>query len=138
MNESSIAAGTSIARGMVTSAGEGTVVLAKPQTDYALELVVENGAALDVGSFARGEIRVRAAHMHRIKSGGRYIEPVAGPPRRVSGRVLEVDFHANVLVIDAGPFPVVCTPNGLQKATDFAPDQMVTMGVKPGATFVAV
>ena len=124
-----------ISEGVLSAIGEGTITLAKPGANYALELVALEPVAKSVGDKVRGEIRVQAARMDVIASGGKYIEPVAGPPRRVAGRIIEVDGRANLVVVDAGPFTVVCTPHPLQKASRFRVDQMVTMGVKPGAAF---
>ena len=113
-------------------------MLHKPGTDYALELAIDPEAVIEPGGMVTGEIRVEAARIDTIKTGGRYIEPLAGPPRRVAGRVIEPDPHANVIVVDAGPFPVVCTPSHPQRSKDFEHGQLVTMGVRPGAVFVPV
>ncbi len=137
MSESATSSVT-ISEGVLRASGNGTITLAKPGTDYALELVVGEAPAAPVGGKIRGEIRVNAARMDVIETGGKYIEPVAGPPRRVAGRIVEIDSRVNLVVVDAGPFTVVCTPHELQKATRFRVDQMVTMGVKPGATFKAI
>ena len=137
MSESATTSVT-ISEGVLKAAGEGTVTIAKPGTNYALELVALEPVSKDVGEKIRGEIRVQAARMDLIASGGKYIEPVAGPPRRVAGRIVEIDSRANLVVVDAGPFTVVCTPHPLQKASKFAVDQMVTMGIKPGAAFRSI
>lgn len=127
-----------ISEGVLREAHDGTIVLAKPQTDYALELLVDEPVAKEPGAKIRGEVRVQAARMDVIETGGKYIEPVSGPPRRVAGRIVEIDPRANLVVVDAGPFNVVCTPHPLQKASKFRVDQMVTMGIKPGARFKAI
>jgi len=127
-----------ISEGVLRASEGGTITLAKPGTDYALELVVGEAPSARLGEKIRGEIRVNAARMDVIETGGKYIEPVAGPPRRVAGRIVEIDSRVNLVVVDAGPFNVVCTPHELQKATRFQVDQMVTMGVKPGATFKSI
>ena len=127
-----------ISEGVVKATADGTITLAKPGTNYALELVALEHVSKGVGEKIRGEIRVQAARMDVIASGGKYIEPVAGPPRRVAGRIVEIDSRANLIMVDAGPFTVVCTPHPLQKASKFQVDQMVTMGVKPGAAFRSI
>lgn len=124
-----------ISEGVLRAIGGGTVTIAKPETNYALELVVDEPVTRAVGEKVRGEVRVNAARMDVIETGGKYIEPVDGPPRRVAGRIVEIDGAANLVIVDAGPFNVVCTPHPLQKASKFRVDQMVTMGVKPGASF---
>lgn len=137
MSESATTSVT-ISEGVIKGAADGTITLAKPGTNYALELVALEPVSKPVGAKIRGEVRVQAARMDVIASGGKYIEPVAGPPRRVAGRIVEIDARANLVVVDAGPFTVVCTPHELQKASKFAVDQMVTMGVRPGASFKAI
>jgi hypothetical protein len=128
--------GLTIVEGVVRGAGEGTVVLARAGTDYALEL--ESSVDAAIGEKVRGEIRLNAAKITVIETGGKYIEPLEGTPRRVAGRIVEIDRRANLLVVDAGPFVVVCTPGALQKAARFEAGQMVTMGVMPGASFKAI
>lgn len=137
MNHSASQATQSVTSGVVAERRGGEITLAHPGSSYRLDLRLDEPeqGGVAVGARVRGEIRVQAARIDVIKTGGKYIEPVDGPPRRVAGRVLETDRYANIVIVDAGPFVVVCTPNAHQKASDFAVDQLVTMGVKPGATF---
>lgn len=124
-----------VAEGVLREVRGETIVLAKPGTNYRIELVATSPIDLKPGAKVRGEIRVQAARMDVIGTGGKYIEPVEGPPRRVAGRIVEISEGANLLVVNAGPFPVVVKPHKLQQASQFAVDQLVTMGVSPGAEF---
>jgi len=128
-------AAKTITEGVARDVTPEALTLVRPQTDYAVRLLTEEPSGIENGAKARGEIRVQAARIDVIRTGGRYIEPVAGPPRRVAGRIVEIDERANLVAVDAGPFVVVCKPNQHQQAKQFRVDQMVTMGVRPGATF---
>ncbi len=130
--------GLTIVEGVLRATGDDFVSLAKAGTEYVLDLVVESPVGKEPGEKVRGEIRVSAAKITVIETGGKYIEPLVGTPRRVAGRIVEIDGRANLLVVDAGPFVVVCTPGPLQKAARFEVGKMVTMGVKPGASFKAI
>ncbi len=124
-----------VADGVLREARGERIVLARPGTNYRIELIPTAPVELKPGAKIRGEIRVQAARIDVIATGGKFIEPVEGPPRRVAGRIIDVDENANLLVVNAGPFPVVVTPHKLQRASQFAIDQLVTMGVSPGAEF---
>jgi hypothetical protein len=124
-----------IAEGVFRGREGEAIILAKSGTDYRIELIPASPLDAAPGAKLRGEIRVQAARMDVITSGGRYIEPIEGPPRRVAGRIVAIDEAANRVVVNAGPFPVVCTPHKLQNASQFRVDQLVTMGVSPGAEF---
>ncbi len=132
------ATSTTINEGVLRAVSAEEITLAKSGTDYALDLLPVEAITKSAGDKIHGEIRVHSARIDVIETGGKYIEPVEGPPRRVAGRIIEIDTRANLVVVNAGPFVVVCTPNEHQKARQFQIDQLVTMGVKPGATFKAV
>jgi len=122
-------------RGRARSRDGEAIILARPGTDYRVELIPASPVDAEPGARLRGEIRVQAARMDVIATGGKYIEPVDGPPRRVAGRIIAIDERANLVHVDAGPFPVACKPHKLQQASQFRVDQLVTMGVSPGAEF---
>ena len=83
-------------------------------------------------------IRAKARRIDVVQTGGRYVEPVYGRPRRVQGAVLAIDEGANTITIGAG-VPIVVKPtDARQKAADFALGDFVTFGVLPGATIEVV
>ena len=131
-------AARTITEGVARCVAPDALTLVKPQTDYAVRLLTEEPTGAAEGAKLRGEIRVLAARIDVIRTGGRFIEPVEGPPQRIAGRIVEIEERANRLAVDAGPFVVVCKPNQHQQAKQFRVDQMVTMGVRPGATFKPV
>ena len=124
----------SVARGILRETSEGKIVLTFPGTEYRLHLATKGGVSAPVGAKVEGRIVAQARRMDVIKSGGRYIEPVEGRPRRVQGRVIGVDEAADCVIVSAG-VPICCKTDDRQKATDFKPDQMVSMDVLPGAFF---
>lgn len=119
-------------------AGEGQdpwLELKLPGTDYRLKLVPPQGFAAEVGDKLEGRIEGKARRMDVIPAGGRYVEPVAGRPRRVQGRIVGGDVSANTLAVKAGPVLHVTPTDPRQKASDFMIGQMVSFDVEPGATF---
>lgn len=74
--------------------------------------------------------------MDRVDTGGRYVEPVYGPPRRVQGSVVAVT--AEHVVIHAG-FPIHCRPTDPRQSPEqFKPGDFLSFDVLPGATFTPV
>jgi hypothetical protein len=70
-----------------------------------------------------------------VQSGGKYIEPVFGHPRRVQGSVVSTDSSSNSITVHAG-VPIVCAiTDSRQKASQFEPGQFVSFDVLDGATF---
>jgi hypothetical protein len=109
------------------------VVLTFPNTSYEMHLVPSGDVRTPLGKRIIGTIRARARRIDVVESGGRYVEPVYGRPRRVQGSVLAVDSDA--VVVDAG-VPIRCTPTDpRQKPADFSPGQFVSFDVLDGAIF---
>lgn len=142
-----------LARGVLADAVEATatapayMVFALPGTSYALHLRTQT-PTIDLrpslGKRAVGTIRCRARRVDVVSTGGRYVEPVMGRPRRVQGTILQTRPAENAIVVSAGgavtadglPMPIVCeltAPN--QRAEAFAVGQLVSMDVHEGATF---
>lgn len=126
-----------IAEGVLVDKGDDFIVLAVPGTNYELRLLVPSPIDAPVGSKLRGRVRVRARRIDKIKAGGRYIEPVAGRPRRIQGRVTSVDEVNDVLVVRAA-IPINCRTNGIQRAGMFTVDHLVSFDIDPDARFEPV
>lgn len=132
-----------IARGVLVDEHEGVIDLAIAGTDYRLELVV--GSALNarandmLNRRIRGVIRAQARRIDVVVTGGRYVEPVYGRPRRIQGSIVALDPSADTVTVQAhDALPIVCKTNGIQHATDFKIGQFVSFDVAPGATFSRV
>ncbi len=112
------------------------VNISVPNTSYQIYLVPKGVVHGETGKRIIGTIRAVARRIDEVKTGGRYVEPVYGRPRRVQGRVVRVEGDA--VVIDAG-VAIHCTPTDpRQKAGDFKPGQFVSCDVLEGATFEQV
>lgn len=119
-----------------TATRAGYIVLSVPNTSYQLHLVPT--AELSPGGVGKrliGTIRAEAKRIDVVQSGGRYIEPVYGRPRRVQGAVVAIDEAAGGVVVNCG-VPVLCIPtDGRQAAAQFEPGQFVSFDVLDGASF---
>jgi hypothetical protein len=129
-----------LARGTLAGVTEATatrpagITLAVPNTSYELHLVAGPVKA-EVGKRIIGVIRADAKRVDTVKTGGRYIEPVYGRPRRVQGSVVAIDTAANAVIVDAA-VPIHCRlTDQRQKAADFQPGQFVSCDVMDGARF---
>ena len=117
--------------------GGAKVVIAVPETSYRLELVALKPLDTPIGKKVAGTIRVNARRVDVVRTGGRYVEPVFGRPRRVQGRVIAVDAGTNTLTVNAG-VAVHLKLDRLQRADQFREDELVSCDVMPGATFTPV
>ncbi len=74
------------------------VVLSLHESAYAIRLRWAGDDAPSTGVVA-GRIQVRALRLHGSSAGGRFIEPVAGAPRIVSGTVEAIDAGSATIAI---------------------------------------
>jgi hypothetical protein len=130
-----------LARGILGGARDATatrpahLILTVPNTSYELQLVPVGSVRALPGKRIVGPIRAQAGRLDTVKTGGRYIEPVYGRPRRIQGAVVRTDSASNSVVIDAA-VPIHCRlTDARQKAADFQPGQFVSCDVMDGATF---
>lgn len=114
-------------------------VLRTPGTDYRLHLVVAPSVDTPVGERVTGLVKARAKRVDVVPSGGRYIEPVFGRPRRVQGTVVGGDASANTLHVHCGACLMIAElTDPRQKPADFRLHQLVSFDVERGARFEAV
>ncbi len=128
-----------LARGTLTEAVAATatkpahVRLSFANTSYVLYLLPTAPVKAQPGDKVFGTIHARARRVDVVPSGGRFVEPVIGRPRRVQGLVIARD--GGVLVVDAG-VPMHCTlTDGRQHVGDFPVGAMVSFDVLEGAGF---
>jgi len=130
-----LARGTFLGAVAATATKPASVKHAFPNTRYEMHLLPESGVATEPGKRIIGTIHAQARRIDRVETGGRYVEPVFGRPRRVQGRVVAVETESNEVVVHAG-VPIHCRPTDpRQKATDFAEGDFVSFDVLEGATF---
>jgi hypothetical protein len=116
-----------------TATQTGHIVVSIPNTSYRLHLLPSTPITSELGKRIIGTIRAKARRIDSVQTGGRYVEPVFGRPRRIQGSVLSISGDA--VVVDA-TMPIHVTPTDpRQKATDFAPGQFVSFDALGGATF---
>ncbi len=128
-----------LARGVLGAAISATatrpeyVVFLVPNTNYELHLMPSGPVATQPGKRLIGTIHVQARRIDVTQTGGQYIEPVIGRPRRMQGTIIAV--RDGVLVVDAGTI-VHCTPgDSRQEAADFREGQFVAFDIKDVSTF---
>ncbi|MEM9083808.1 MAG: hypothetical protein AAGB34_09440 [Planctomycetota bacterium] len=116
--------------------GKHVIIMTVPETSYELHLETIKPLETEPGKRLAGTIRVNARRVDQVETGGRYIEPVYGRPRRVQGRVLAIHAESNAITVNAG-VPIELKLNKLQKANDFQEGDFVSCDVLPGATFTS-
>lgn len=104
-----------------------------PGTNYKLQLKSSNITA-EPGKRIKGIIHAKAMQMHSAKAGGKFIEPVWGEPRIVSGLVLAIDESKNRLLVDVS-LPMWVEVYEGQQAQQFAVGQMVNFYVQSAMEF---
>jgi len=118
-----------------TATKPATVIVEVPNTSYQLHLVPAAPVTSPIGKRTIGIIRVDARRVDVVKSGGRYVEPVAGRPRRVQGAVIARDASANTITVSAGVPIVLKLTDTRQRAEQFADGDFVSCDVLDGATY---
>jgi hypothetical protein len=92
-----------MAKFVVDSVGQGTVVLGVAGSNYKNTFVLRDGAEkLAPGQRVRGVVKAPAWKVDRVDLGGNYVEPLYGRPRRMQGTILAVDTTRNELVVQVG------------------------------------
>jgi len=124
--------------GRLRELSEDKLVLDIPHTDYRLHLVPAGAIDAAIGEKITGRIFCRAKRVDPIRSGGRFIEPNFGRPRRAQGRITGGEPETNRLYVHCGGTPIIATLMPSQKASDFAIGQMVLFDVERGAGFEQV
>lgn len=127
-----LARGTFVGAVSETATKPAYVRFAVPNTSYELHLRAVGTIAAQPGKRLIGVIRASARRIDETKSGGRFVEPVMGRPRRVQGTIVAIKDGA--IVVDAG-VPIHCTPTDpRQKADLFAVGAFVGFDVLDGAS----
>jgi hypothetical protein len=130
-----------LARGTLSELAEAgddapaMVTLTFANTNYELRLLATGPIRAHVGGRIVGTIRADAQRVDIVRTGGRFLEPVIGPPRRIQGTIISADNTANTLTINAS-VPIVCKlTDQRQRAVAFEPGQLVACELRPGASF---
>lgn len=128
-----------LARGVLGAVVPATATRAEfvafqvPNTNYELHLQPVGAVTATPGKRLLGTIHVQARRVDITQTGGQFVDPVVGKPRRMQGTVLAV--RDGVLVIDAG-VSVHCTlTDARQHSEDFREGQFVAFDIKDTPTF---
>ena len=131
--EPSLARGTLTEIVAPTATNTGFIKVSFPNTSYELHLAPVSPPRTEPGKKIHGVIRAKARRIDTVQTGGRYVEPVFGRPRRVQGTVLAVT--GSEVLVNAG-VPIHLTPtHPQQNAADFEPGEFISCDVMDGATF---
>jgi hypothetical protein len=122
-----------------TATRQGYVVISFANTSYQMHLLPAAPVTTPVGKRILGVIEATARRIDSVDTGGKYVEPVFGHPRRVQGRVIDrtpgASGQGGVIVVDAG-LPIHCrVSDSRQKAAQFEIGELVTFDVLDGSTF---
>jgi hypothetical protein len=125
------------ARGKVKSTDNGAVVFLPANTNYQMHLGVSGGYSGPLNKPISANIRVTAAKVYTVPSGGNFIAPIYGPPKIIQGRVVRVDEKS--MVVHAGlqitvELPVAESAIDLDNG-QIAVGTMVNVVALPGAKF---
>lgn len=137
---SDVATATPVAVGRIEELTSDAMVLGLPGTDYRVHLVLKPGTAMSAGVRDRisGRIDAVARRVDKVPSGGRFIDPIFGRPRRLQGRIIGADAGAGTITVDC-TLPFVCRlTDARQKASDFEVGQLVSFDIERGATFTPI
>mgnify|MGYP006275232361 CR=1 FL=1 len=120
----------------VREIADDKVVLHPPGTDYRLHLVLDRPLQADVGDRVEGVVRARAKRVDVVPSGGRYVEPGYGRPRRAQGMVVGGDAASHALKVHCGGCLMLAElTDPRQRLSDFKLHQLVSFDVERGARF---
>ncbi|MBC7772209.1 MAG: hypothetical protein H7210_06930, partial [Pyrinomonadaceae bacterium] len=121
-----LARGTLLEVIAATATRPGYVNITFPNTSYELHLLPGAPVSALVGKRIIGTIRAKARRVDKVQTGGRYVEPVYGRPRRVQGSVIATNEGAKTIVVDAG-VPIECSlTDERQKTGQFAVGDFVS------------
>lgn len=125
----------SLCRGVLHEVTPAHIVIEFPNTNYHLHLKPTGPITTAIGKRIIGTITVSARRVDIVETGGKYVEPLTGRPRRVQGRIASIDARTNELVVDAGMSIHLKLTDPRQRADAFKPGDLVSCDVLEGATF---
>ncbi len=130
----SVSTSDPVAHGVLAETKEGGIILGVPGSDYRVHLLLTGTLEAKPGDHISGTIYGTAKRVDKIATGGRFIDPVYGRPRRLQGRVISLDPVKNTISVYAG-LPFHCTMMAQQKTSEFELGEMVAFDIERGARF---
>jgi hypothetical protein len=123
-----------VLQGVLLESKPDTVVIGLPGTEYRLHLVTASPISAPLNKPIRGTVYARVRRVDRLPSGGKFIEPLFGRPRRIHGRISAIDADHNTITIQ-GPVPMICELTVDPRAGAFAEGDLVGCDIERGARF---
>jgi hypothetical protein len=125
------------ARGKIIKTQDHIVVFAPTNTNYELHLTDKSGLDGIPAGMIEALLRVSGRKIWTVKSGGNFIEPIFGPPRKIQGRIRYLDDQQ--MVVQAGTPIIVALPSD-PAAYDMSHGMLtvgdlVNVSLLPGGTF---
>jgi hypothetical protein len=132
-----VAANLALVHALVVATDGSKIVLGLPGTDYQLHLKLAGGTPAPSGAEVSGMIQARARRVDVVQTGGRYVEPLAGPPRRVQGTIVAADAGAHTLTVACAPgCALVCELTAGQPGADLPVGALVAFELEGPASFL--
>jgi len=130
-----LARGTLIAVNPESPPRPAHIVFAIPNTSYEIALIPTAPITAPPGHRLVGAIRAASRRIDLVETGGRYIEPVFGKPRRLQGTVTGTDEGGRVLIVNA-TVPFLITPGDpRQSASMFPEGSLIALDLPDWPTF---
>jgi hypothetical protein len=118
------------------NADDSKIVLGLFGTEYQLHLGLAAALPQSQASVVTGVIQARAQRVDIVETGGRYIEPLQGQPRRIQGTLVAADPGANTITIACAPdCCFVCELTAGQRAADLPVGALVAFELEGAASF---
>ena len=134
-NDPAQARGTLAEQGPAPATTPAYAVITFDNTSYRTHLVPTDEITSPVGKRIIGTIQARARRVDLVSTGGRYVEPVFGRPRRIQGAVLAHFEDTNTILVYAG-MPIHCElTDTRQRPADFPLGEIVSFDTMAGASF---
>ena len=127
-----------IATVVCESAREGGVVVGLRHTNYQLHLTSDSTIDAHHHTRIKGVIRANVWKVDFVSKGGAYIEPVAGKPRRIQGKVIGHVEGENSIIVEVWNTPIIGELPERWTASEIAEGTKVAIDVQDTPDFQAV
>lgn len=114
------------------------IVVGILETSYRLHLLVDSPVQAEVGKRIRGTIRATAWKIDNTNRGGIYIEPIFGRPRRIQGRLVQIDTTHRRIVLSISGCLIECDLPDRFDPERYELGQLLAIELARGATFTEV
>jgi hypothetical protein len=128
-------ANLALVHGDILGGDEKQIVLGLPDTEYQLHLELTKPLSAPPSAEAAGVIRARARRVDVVRTGGRYLEPLRGRPRRVQGTILATDARANAITVACAPGCAMVCELTAGRTAELAVGALVSFDLEGAAAF---